>query len=198
MWYIPGLREKKWIENAHSPKRRVSMAEIKSTLELVMERTRHLTLTEEDRREQALAEFKKSLNGLLTRFQDGSLRLDQFQAAVSALQEHSCLTDRKIIIEEIAGRLDLDRDNGWAFNLLEEAFRVNIKGVAAVVGEYREAIESMTQNLIGETREHLLKHYGISGSAVVPNIAAYPVSTLAQKRLRERFEPTLAQEISKM
>ena len=174
------------------------MVEIKSTLELVMERTRHLTLTEEDRREQALAEFKKSLNGLLARFQDGALRLDQFQAEVSALQEHSRLNDRKIIIEEIAGRLDLDRDNAWAFNLLEGAFRVNIKGVAAVVGEYQESIESMTQNLIRETREHLLKHYGISGSAVVPNIAAYPDSTVARKRIRERFEPILAQEISKM
>jgi hypothetical protein len=43
-----------------------------------------------------------------------------------------------------------------------------------------------------------LNHYGISGSAVVPNIAAYPVSNEARKRLRKRFKPTLAQEIGKL
>jgi len=46
------------------------MAEVKSTLELVMERTRHLTLTEDEKREQAVAEFKGSLGGLLQKVQD--------------------------------------------------------------------------------------------------------------------------------
>ena len=54
------------------------MAEVKSTLELVMERTRHMTLSEEDKREQALAEFKKSLGGLLQKVQDGVLGPEHF------------------------------------------------------------------------------------------------------------------------
>lgn len=173
------------------------MVEIKSTLELVMERTRHLTLTEQDKREQALAEFKKSLNGLLTRFHDGSVGLDQFQAELRSLQKHSHITDRSTVIGEIFSRLDLDGDNAWALNLLEEAFGMNIEGIGAVLKEYQKAVDSMTQTRMSELRTNLLEQHGISGSAVIPNYAAYPDWSVERQRLRERFRLILAQELIK-
>jgi len=173
------------------------MAEIKSTLELVMERTRHLTLTEEDKREQALAEFKRSVNGLLTRFHDGTMRLDQFQAELSALQQQSHLTDRSIVIGEILSRLDLDGDNGWVLDLLEGVFRIDIQRINAVLDEFQNALEGMTQAHIGQMSSSLLERHGISGSAVIPNHAADPGWNAERQHLRERFESLLAREVTK-
>lgn len=173
------------------------MAEVKSTLELVMERTRHLTLTDEDRREQALAEFKKSLSGLLARFQDGTMRLDQFQADLLALQEHLSINDQSMIIGEIAGRLDLDGDHAWALKLLEAAGGMDIQGIRAVLEEYREAVAGMTRSRVDEMRRDLLERHGISGSAVLPHLTAHPGWSAERQLLRERFGRLVVQEAAK-
>jgi hypothetical protein len=167
------------------------MAEVKSTLELVMERTRHLKLTEEDKREQALAEFKKSLGGLLQKVQDGVLSPEHFKADLRTLQESSHLTDKRIIIEEFTCRLDFDGDNAWALNLLTEAFAVDSEELASVFREYRQAIEAVTQTRTSELKKDLLEQRAICGSAVVPNCAADQEWAARRHRLRERLEPAL-------
>jgi hypothetical protein len=172
------------------------MAEVKSTLELVMERTRHMTLSEEDKREQVLAEFKKSLGGLLQKVQDEVLSLEQFKTDLKALQESSHLTDRGIIIEELTNRMDLDRDNAWALNLLTEAFALNSEKLASVFREYRQAIEAVTQTRTRELKKDLLERHAIGGSAVVPNCTADPEWAARRQRQRERLDSVLMQAVA--
>ncbi len=62
------------------------MADIKSTLELVMERTRHLSMTEEDKRKQAAAAFKEAVSRLARKYLDGQINLDRFQAEFNQLE----------------------------------------------------------------------------------------------------------------
>ena len=174
------------------------MAEIKSTLELVMERTRHLTLTEEEKREQALVEFRKSLGGLIQKFQDGALTLEHFKTDLRLLQKNSCLTDKGIILDEISRRLDLDGDNTWALDLLAEAFEMSVQGIAGIFREYREAIVAMTQGRIGKIKNYLQGIHGISGTAVVPNWAADQDWVAEQQHLHDRFESALAQQVSNL
>lgn len=172
------------------------MAEIKSTLELVMERTRHLKLTEEDKRDQALAEFKGGLGGLLQKVQDGVLSLDRFKADLRALQERTLPGGTATVIEELAARLDLEGDNDWALKLLGGACEVDTRELAAVFHDYRQACENLDQTRTGEIRKDLAARYGIRGSAVIPNLAADPAWATARQRLRERFEPVLGQAVA--
>ncbi len=53
------------------------MGEIKSTLDLVMDKTRHLTLSDEEKQEQKEKEFKKNLKGPTQKFQDIKDRFDK-------------------------------------------------------------------------------------------------------------------------
>ncbi len=174
------------------------MAEIKSTLELVMERTRHLTQSEEEKREQAAAEFRKNLSGLLQRFQDGALTPDHFREDLRRLQESTHATERAIIPEEICKRLDLDGDNAWVLTLLKEAFSISPQGIATVFSQYREAIEDLASKKSNEIREDLAEKHGISGTAVVPNLAADEHWTAEKQHLRDRFKSILAQELDKL
>ena len=132
------------------------MAEIKSTLELVMERTRNLTQTEEEKREQAVGEFKKSLSGLLQKFLDGALTPDRFREDLHRLQENAQVTDGGIILGEICKRLDFEGDNTWALNLLREAFDINPQGIAAVFAEYQKAVHDLVREKSDEIRKDLL------------------------------------------
>ncbi len=174
------------------------MAEIKSTLELVMERTRHLKLTEEDKREQALAEFKGGLGGLLQKVQDGVLGLDRFRVELGALQGRTLPGETATVIEELAARLGLDGDNGWVLKLLGGACEVNTDELAAVFHDYRQACENLDQTRTGEFRKDLLARYGIRGSAVIPNLAADPAWATERQQLRERFELVMRQAVTRL
>jgi len=52
------------------------MAEIKSTLDLVLERTRHLTLSAVEKGEIEVREALKKVSGYLSRYRDGVLSLE--------------------------------------------------------------------------------------------------------------------------
>jgi hypothetical protein len=174
------------------------MAEIKSTLELVMERTRHLTQSEEEKRERAVAEFRNNLSGLLQKFQDGVLTPDHFREELRRSQESTHATDSASIPEQICKRLDLDGDNAWVLNLLREAFGISPQGIATVFSAYREALDDLAGKKRDEIREELAEKHGISGTAVVPNLATDENWTAEKQHLRDRFESMLAQEIGRL
>jgi hypothetical protein len=174
------------------------MAEIKSTLEMVMERTRHLTQSEEEKREQAAADFRKNLSGLLQKFQDGVLTPDHFREDLHRFQDSAHATDSAIIPEEICKRLDLDGDNAWVLNLLTDAFGIRPQGIATVFSRYREALDDLAGKKSNEIRKDLAEEHGISGTAVVPNLTANEHWTAEKQHLRNRFQSILAQEIDRL
>ncbi len=63
------------------------MAEIKSTLDLVLEKTKHLTLSEEEKQIQRHDEFRKTLKGLIRKFADKALKMKELKKELEILQE---------------------------------------------------------------------------------------------------------------
>jgi len=63
------------------------MGEIRSTLDLVMEKTRNLTLSKEEKEKQDNEELRKKLNGLLEQFQDNMLRKGELKKKLESLEE---------------------------------------------------------------------------------------------------------------
>jgi hypothetical protein len=174
------------------------MAEIKSTLELVLERTRHLTLTEEEKREQSVAEFKKSSRGLIQKLRDGVMTAERFREELKLKQSTLQVTDEGIVFDEISKWMDLGKDSTWALNLLEEAFGINPQGIRAISAEHRRALDRAAQDRIEEIRMELIKNKGISGTAVVPNLAGDREWVVEQQRIHERFEPVWNQELNQL
>jgi hypothetical protein len=174
------------------------MAEIKSTLELVMERTRHLKQSEEEKREQAVSEFKKSLNGLIQRFLDGELTPERFRQDLQLAQETCHVTDSATILDEFFKRLDLDGDHTSTLILLKEGFGIDPTGITGVFDEYRQAVNRVALDRTDEIRKELAEKQGVSGTAVVPNLAADLEWESAQQRLKGRFEPILGREFDNL
>jgi len=63
------------------------MGEIKSTLDLVMEKTRHLTLSPEEKDAQTKVEVHKRLKGLVQKYQDNLLRKDGLEKELDILKK---------------------------------------------------------------------------------------------------------------
>jgi hypothetical protein len=173
------------------------MAEIKSTLDLVMERTRHLTLTEEEKREYALAQFKGSLNGLLQKYLDGVLNLERTDKEIRRLQEESGFKDRSLLVDEVSRRLDLDGDYRPLLDLLTELCNVDTGKIASLFTLYRDTIASEAEARADRAKERLERR-DIAGTAVVPNLGADPQWTEERDKIREKFTGELAHQVSRL
>ncbi len=76
------------------------MGEIKSTMDIIMEKTKGLTMSEEEKAEYKQQELTGKVRGLIQKFLDGILDLDRLKvevAALSGIQEDAV---NRIIVEE--------------------------------------------------------------------------------------------------
>jgi hypothetical protein len=92
----------------------VAVTEIKSTLELVMEKTSGITLSQKDREEQKNREIKFKVEGLLQKYQNRELRKDHVEEEFNALKKVYGATADGLLLYESIKRINLDED----FNLL--------------------------------------------------------------------------------
>jgi hypothetical protein len=145
------------------------MGEIKSTLDLVMERTRHLSLTDEERTRQRRADFEKRLQGLLQQVADGVLRLEDFRNRTAGLQAEMDIEDRKTVMDAVIGRIDPHGDNAPWMTLLDHEAPATGRSLQSILEDHRLKQADILAAANKDQRDQLAGRQGISGSAVVPH-----------------------------
>lgn len=173
------------------------MAEIKSTLDLVMERTRHLTMSESDKRDQAAARFKTALNRLIRQYLDKDLDAGRFREQLSRLEHSGNFSDRGIVLDEIARRIDPDSDNRLLFDLLQSACRVNASGIRNLLEDCARTVVAEAGAVHDRLRKEL-REKGISGGAVVPNVESDAVWVEKRKEMIGKCRESLRAEIRRL
>ncbi len=145
------------------------MGEIKSTLDLVMERTRHLSMSSEEKERQQNEDFRKRLNGLLANFDDGALTVEALRDRISQLQEELKVDDRRIVLSATGERIDPEKDNRrWLqfLAVIDPAIAHSLeKRLSLHVHRQTERMDVAKET----SRDRLTRDHGVRGSAVVPN-----------------------------
>ena len=170
------------------------MGEIKSTLDLVMEKTKNLTFSVEEKQAQKQKETESRIKGLLQKFQDGLLAKDQLKTDYKSLKKDSDLSDDVPMINEIFSRLDPNRDNQHLLELLGECCRVNPAAIRTIIDDCRSAYLKAAGGRKAQLKEDLARTYAVSGTAVVPNLEADAQWHSEEAGLRHRFEGLLKHE----
>ena len=163
------------------------MGEIKSTLDIVMEKTKHLSLSDEERDNQKTAEIEKKIKGLLQKFQDQVMPKDRLNIEYEQLKKDYHLSDDSIFMSEVFIRLDPDRDNQRLLSLLKDMCEVNTEEIESVLNDYQDELNSAASYKMIELRENLAQKHFISGSAVVPNLEADEEWQIDVAELRSKF-----------
>lgn len=171
------------------------MGEIKSAIELAMERTMHLSMSKEEKREQAIREFREALNGLLLRVKIGTLTLDQFDKEWSSLGRDSDLPRKNILVEELAARIDPDEENEWAIELLGSFCTLEPEKFLRVLRGYREQLALAAAKRMEAIKGTLMRERRISGGAVRPNLDMDREWTSIRQKVRDEFDAALRQEV---
>jgi len=172
------------------------MGEIKSTLELIMEKTRHMTLTEEEKQEHARAELLVTLKALIQKFENGVLDLREFAAEYDRALKTSGVNEPGLLREELLRRLDLQKDNTRILTLLREVCSVSTSNLLALLEEYEKAALRASEGHSRRKLEELQRDRGVSGSALVPNLEADSAWRQDRERLTERYRRKLVEEAS--
>jgi len=170
------------------------MAEIKSALELALERTKKITISEKEKEEIKRKEIMQKVDGLSHRYMEGYLALSEILREIERMDEKTKTMAKEVLLSQ------------WmdALSLKKEGERV-LKGVEAMKGrpidevkekfhhllsQYEEEEERIRKELRAQMAEALRKK-GIWGSAVEPNIEANDLRKKEAENLDQRYHAKL-------
>jgi len=170
------------------------MGEIKSTLDLVMEKTRHLTLSQEEKKEQKHIEVNKRLKGLLQKYQDNLLKREHLEKELDSLRKAYDLKVDKMLSRMLLDGLKLGHKNESLLELLNEICGLDISGLETLLHDFRDAVGFASAKRIKEVKTDLAEKRFISGSAVVPNLETDNELILTVKEIKDKFDQILVRE----
>jgi len=150
------------------------MGEIKSTLELAMERMRKVAISEEEKIEIKQKEISQKATGLFHRYMQGHLPLNEILREMERMESGVGGMVKKLLLSQWIDALSLDGDNEMILKGIESLKGKEVDDARQrlnhLVSEYRKEKEKAEEEIRTQLTEALKKE-GIHGSAVVPHIA---------------------------
>ena len=145
------------------------MGEIRSTIDLMMERTRGMTLSDDEKKELHLEELKKKASGYRIKLVDSPSEVDQTLALLNAESDISLL--QALLWEELVETLPNDHTANIYVGIMEKLPQANTK--AAVLDQVRDLLKSLSKVRAQDQKKVLtrekkrLASFGISGTLVI-------------------------------
>ena len=149
------------------------MAEIRSTLDIIMEKAKEVDVTEADRIAFKKQELEGKIRGFLQKFQDQIIPEDRVVEELEAIGMQEEKMIREIFMDDCLSRVDPEADNARLLGLMKRATGLDVTPFYEVLKRCRDRMNQERDRCLSITIERLRKR-GISGSAVVPNLEADP------------------------
>lgn len=144
------------------------MAEIKSTIELALERTKHLVMTEKEKRELAVHEHLEKITGYAQKYLDGIMTDEEIYEALEAIPEEIQEEAKKKLMTSLLEKSDIELAERLIIvlkNLVSHREFQHVDALEATVKQYSSRFEETKQNIFKTTLEELERR-GIEGSSV--------------------------------
>ena len=153
------------------------MAEIKSTLDLIMEKTKHLTLSAQEKQQIEREDHLKKVPGYVQRFLDDALSLSNLIRELAAAPEPLREEIRRELIRRFLERFSLTATGKKSLEALQELSGSQNLARVRQLRSLLERFEASREELVTVQTERMraeLAATGISGSAVVVRVEASP------------------------
>jgi hypothetical protein len=170
------------------------MAEIKSAIELAMERTKGFVMDEKEKEESLVQKAENRLKGMVRRFLDGAVDVDDFHNQYEKL-ELAKIAKRDLLVDLIETEFDAG-DSGKLFDLLHVADRGLDTSLTKELDGLHEQFSQEVDKKSGDVRKRVLdrlKKMGIAGSALEPNVVAWDEWAEAVSETKHAFKGRLRQ-----
>jgi len=169
------------------------MGEIRSTLDIIMEKTKGLTMTDEERKVMQKTEIEGKIRGLFQKYLDGLLDLEKLLAEVSAMEGESL----QMALAALKGgcrMFDPEGDAAPYLKILRTVLKVDTVPFEEALSSYHDEMDRLKRSWELRAMEGLRRR-GISGSALVPNLRADPAWINVVSNEKAAFRERLAAAI---
>jgi hypothetical protein len=169
------------------------MAEIKSAVELAMEKTKDLQLSQDEMNKIKEEEMKSKAQGLVNRFLEVDFHRKEVEKELSKFTPEEQKELAKLLLYHLSEAIHLDRDNDLIFQGIE-TIRKESKGLNSQIRQLIEKYRRQKEKAYQETGKNLLAAWakqGISGSAVQAKVEGSPEWETALSR----FKPAFAEQL---
>ena len=131
------------------------MAEIKSTLDIIMEKAKRFSVTEEEKQGFKRQELEGKIKGLVQKGLDGILDSERFQVELLALQAKEKDLVDQLLKEELVTRLELEGNSQELLKMLEYGAGSASSGVKEVLADFEKKGEELKDSV----RKTLLENF---------------------------------------
>jgi hypothetical protein len=148
------------------------MSGIKSAIELAMERTKNLVMSEEERKFFAAKELENKIRAVVRRYLEGIIEEDGVDKEISAIEGDE-KSMKSVLVDLLVDEFDVKGKNERLLGLLNDL-------AGGAKGSLKRELETMQRRYVEQTEKgekavrqkimDRLKAMGITGSAVEPNI----------------------------
>ncbi len=148
------------------------MAEIKSSIEIAMEKTKGLILSREEMQKIKDEELRTKAQSLVHRFLEVDFHLREVEKELAKLEADQKKILEKLIWELLIEAIDLDRNNDLILEGLGSLRPGSIsllKQIKTLLAEYQEKKKSVFAETTAVIMKNLEKK-GISGTAIEPKV----------------------------
>jgi hypothetical protein len=146
------------------------MGEIKSSIEIAMEKARRMEMSEEEKQKVRHKRLEEQARGLLNRFLAGELPGGGLQAELENKERQFPGVSAELLSQSIS-EIDFDAANRSVLELIEAAAGGEAEKLKDLVEQYRNRVQKEKKGYYQAARKRLSEK-GVSGSAVIPNMAA--------------------------
>jgi hypothetical protein len=174
-----------------------AMAEIKSTLDIIMEKAKKFSVTEEERQGFKRQELEGKIKGLVQKTIDGILDSQRFRVEVTALQAKDKDLVDQILKDEVVARIEVEVNSEALLAILENTAGSEKTAVKKTLADF--AMKTAKQK--DSRRKTLLESFkkkGISGSAVVPNMDADPEWARVKAEMRRQLQEKIREQLKSL
>jgi len=130
------------------------MGEIKSTLDIIMEKTKNLTMTEEEKKDLRRRELAEKVKGWVQKYIDNRINQKNLKSELKKEGQDNYSMLQELLKIELVESLQMDDDNVKIFELMKDI--------------QKEAAFEKPKRL--EAIKKVLTKRGVFGSAVIPNL----------------------------
>ncbi|MBN2061980.1 MAG: hypothetical protein JW882_16345 [Deltaproteobacteria bacterium] len=170
------------------------MGEIKSTLDIIMEKTKGMTMSDEEKRDLRQKELTDRIKGLIQKFLDGIITYEKLKEEIRPDPEGEKDVTLKAVTDALFPMLVPGEDNYPLLQVLRIFNEIDIKSIEKKIMESERKIED-EKSIYNHKLEKKIKEKGISGTAVIPNLNAdkewVQRAELIKKDFREKLEAFL-------
>ena len=149
------------------------MGEVKSTLELAMERTKRFAVSEKEKEEIKQKEILRKATSLFHRYREGHTSLNDILKEIERMETKTATTVKEYLLSHWIDAVSLDDRDERILKGIESLKERSIAEVKLkfrdLVSQYQREKEELKEK-VGDQLREALKRDGIWGSAVEPKL----------------------------